>query len=82
MSSFKKYKLNPETLLYEIEKVSAKSRFFKMVTLVAASGALSLVYFWFFTAVLGFDLPKTVMLRKANARWVSKVELMNRQLDI
>ncbi len=82
MSKFRKYKLNPETLLYEIEKVSAKSRVLKVVTLVAASVALSCVYFWFFTAVLGFDLPKTVMLRKANARWVSKMELMNRQLDI
>ena len=44
MSKFKRYKLNPETLLYEIEKVSAKSRVLKTVVLVAASMALSLVY--------------------------------------
>lgn len=35
-----------------------------------------------FTSVLGMELPKTIMLRKANARWISKVELMNRQLDM
>ena len=82
MSSFKKYKLNPETLLYEIEKVSAKSRVLKSVMLVAASAALSLVYLWLFTSVLGLELPKTVMLKKANARWLSRMELMNRQMDI
>ena len=78
----KKYKLNPETLLYEIEKSSAKSRFTKMAMLIIASMALSVVYMWLFTSVLGMELPKTIMLRKANARWISKVELMNRQLDM
>lgn len=78
----KKYKLNPETLLYEIEKSSAKSRFTKMAMLIIASIALSVVYMWLFTSVLGMELPKTIMLRKANARWISKVELMNRQLDM
>ena len=56
MSKFKRYKLNPETLLYEIEKVSAKSRVLKTVVLVAASMALSLVYLWLFTSVLGFQM--------------------------
>ena len=83
MSAYnKKYKLNPETLLYEIEKSSAKSRFTKMAMLTIASMALSVVYIWFFTSVLGMELPKTIMFRKANARWISKVELMNRQLDM
>lgn len=82
MSGFRKYRLNPETLLYEIEKVSAKSRLLKMVMLVSASIALSCVYLWLFTSVLGMELPKTAMLRKTNARWISKVELMNKQLDM
>lgn len=82
MAVFKRYRLNPETLLYEIEKVSAKSRFLKMAMLVFTSAALSCVYLWFFTSVLGFELPKTIMLRKSNARWVSRLELMNRQLDM
>ena len=82
MSKFKRYKLNPETLLYEIEKVSAKSRVLKTVVLVAASMALSLVYLWLFTSVLGFELPKTALLKMKNARWTSIMELMNRQLDM
>lgn len=82
MSKFKRYKLNPETLLYEIEKVSAKSRVLKTVVLVAASMALSLIYLWLFTSVLGFELPKTALLKMKNARWTSSMELMNRQLDM
>lgn len=81
MSKFKRYKLNPETLLYEIEKVSARSRLMKLVMLVSASLALSFVYLWLFTSVLGLELPKTIILKKTNARWISSLELMNRQLD-
>lgn len=82
MAGKKKYRLDPETLLYEIENVSTKSRFLKMAALVVASVALSCVYLWLFTSVLGFELPKTTMLRKSNAKWISKLELMNRQLDM
>ncbi|MDD6252730.1 MAG: M23 family metallopeptidase [Bacteroidales bacterium] len=82
MSEFKRYKLNPETLLYEIEKVSASSRVMKIVMLVCSSVALSCVYFWLATSVFGLELPKTVLLKKANARWISRMELMNRQMDI
>ena len=82
MSGKKKYRLDPETLLYEIENVSTESRFLKMAALVVASVALSCVYLWLFTSVLGLELPKTTMLRKSNAKWISKLELMNRQLDM
>ena len=50
--------------------------------LVAASIALSSVYFWLATDVFGLELPKTVLLKKTNARWISRMELMNRQMDI
>ena len=82
MSEFKRYKLNPETLLYELEKVSPKSRALKLALLVLSSIALSFVYFWLATAVFGFELPKTVWLKMSNARWTSRIELMNRQLDV
>ena len=82
MSEFKRYKLNPETLLYELEKVSPKSRALKLALLVLSSIALSFVYFWLATAVFGFELPKTVWLKMSTARWTSRIELMNRQLDV
>ena len=81
MSSFKKYRLNTETLLYEIEKVSARSRVGRFLLYAAGCTALALLYLWLYTSVLGLELPKTAVLRRANTRWASRYELMNRQLD-
>ncbi|MBQ6087857.1 MAG: M23 family metallopeptidase [Bacteroidales bacterium] len=81
MSKFGGYILNPETLLYEMTEVSWKSRLLKGLVLVLSSVAMSLLYAWIYVGVLGNDLPKTALLKKANARWNSKVELMGRRLD-
>jgi murein DD-endopeptidase MepM/ murein hydrolase activator NlpD len=81
MSKFKGYKLNPETLLYEIKEVSRKSRYIKGFAVIVAGTSLFVLYLWLYTSVLGMDLPKTVILKKNNAHWASKVELMNRRLD-
>ena len=77
----RKYILNPETLLYEIKEVSLRSRLLKGLLLVAGSLALSVLYLWVFTSVLGIDLPKTAMLKAEMARWDAKVDLMNSRLD-
>lgn len=82
MSNFKKYKLNPETLVYEIEKVSMKSRVAGTCILLGISLILSFVYMWLFTSVLGFELPKTTWLRMNNAKWTSKVEILDRKLEV
>ena len=42
---------------------------------------MSVFYAWIYSYVLGWELPKTVLLKKANAEWCSKVEVLNRQLD-
>ncbi|MCI1639683.1 MAG: M23 family metallopeptidase [Bacteroidales bacterium] len=81
MSSFKKYILNPETLMYEIKEVSAKSRVLKWFSVLAAGAGLGFLYFWLFTSVLGLELPKTALLKMQNAKWSSKIDLMNRKLD-
>jgi len=81
MSSLKNYILNPETLMYEIKEVSLKSRFFKYLGLFLGSSALALLYIWIYADVLGLPLPKTMILEKNNARWSSKVEILDRQID-
>lgn len=81
MASIKKYVFNPKTLSYEVQKRSRKSRAIAMVLMFAASICMAVLYFWLYTSVLGFELPKTVLLRKSNAEWRSKVEVLNRQLD-
>ena len=53
----------------------------KSVMLFAGSLALAVLYFWIYTSVLGLELPKTIILKKRNAAWASRMEVMNRQLD-
>lgn len=79
--SKKNYKLNPETLLYEMEKVSSRWYVGRILAMIFVSVSLSFVFMWVFTSVLGMELPKTVLLKKQNARWVSRMEVMNRKLD-
>jgi murein DD-endopeptidase MepM/ murein hydrolase activator NlpD len=80
MSRSRRYVFNPLTLSYEVKRDSnwtglVKSLSFLVVTLVVT--ILILVI----QVSLGFDLPKTAILRKKNARLTSRVTLLNRQLE-
>ncbi len=81
MSKNKGYIFNPRTLMYEAKKRSKMSRVLKSTLLFAVSLCMTAVYFWLYVSVLGLEPPKTLILRKKNAEWCSKVEVMNRQLD-
>ena len=81
MSKNKNYIFNDRTLMYEIRKRSRVSQVFKSASILALSLAMSVLYFWLYTSVFGLELPKTVLLKKQNAEWCSKMEVMNRQLD-
>ena len=80
MSKLKKYILNPETLLYEI-KEDKNHTFLKTAGVISASVALLVALLLGHTYVLGFDLPKTMLLKQRNAEWAAKVELLNARLD-
>lgn len=81
MSGFKKYTFNQETLSYEFTERSKRTRLFKSLFLLFMSFVMAAVYFWIYSSVLGLDAPKTAILKKINADWCSKIEIMNRQLD-
>ena len=81
MAKVKQYKLNPRTLSYEVQKRSRKARVMRSLAIFVASLILSVAYFWVYTSVLGLELPKTIILKKRNAEWASKMEVMNRHLD-
>ena len=81
MSIKNQYTINQRTLLYEVKKRSRASRLFKPLAFFAVSIIMAVAYFWIYTSVLGLELPKTALLKKKNAEWCSKVEVMNRQLD-
>ena len=81
MSSDKKYVFNSRTLSYEVKKRSKSARILKTLTLFVISVGMAVLYFWIYSSVLGLEPPKTVLLKKENARWTSKTEVLNRRLD-
>lgn len=81
MSIKHQYTINQRTLLYEVKKRSRASRLFKPVAFFTVSLVMAAAYFWIYTSVLGLELPKTAVLKKKNAEWCSKMEVLNRQLD-
>lgn len=81
MSENKRYVFNPRTLMYEVTKRSKMSRLVRTATLGVVSICMAAFYFWIYTSVLGLESPKTLLLKKKNAEWCSKVEVMNRHLD-
>ncbi len=76
-----KYIFDKENLTYEEYTYSGKWKFARGLAVFAASIAMAFLYLWFYTSVLGCDLPKTAFLKKTNARLNSRLELMNRELD-
>jgi len=81
MPKDRRYIFNKETLTYEVVRQSRRSRVFKTLTLFAVSLLLAGFYFWIYISVLGLEPPKTALLKKSNAEWSSRIEVLNRQLD-
>lgn len=81
MPKDRRYIFNKETLTYEVVRQSKRSRVFKTLTLFAVSLLLTVFYFWIYVSVLGLEPPKTALLKKSNAEWSSRMEVLNRQLD-
>ena len=81
MAKASKYVFNPRTLSYEEKRRSRRSRVLKSLTMFAASIGMAVVYLWLYAYVLDFELPKTTLLKKANAKWSYRMEVLNRQLD-
>jgi len=75
------YRYNPETLRYEARDESRALKALRLFLLAAGAVALVYLYFWLYTTVFGFELPKTAILRRHNARWQARTELLNRSLD-
>ena len=81
MAKKKNYIFNPRTLIYEVERRSRSSTAIKSLAFFVSSLGLAVLYFWLYTSVLGLELPKTLLLKKTNAELISRVEVLNRQLD-
>ena len=58
-----------------------RHRFLKVLAVVLSGGMLFCLYLWIYVAVLGQDLPKTAVLKRRNADWLSRLEQMEGRLD-
>jgi murein DD-endopeptidase MepM/ murein hydrolase activator NlpD len=76
--SGKIYVLNPETLMVELKR--KKHRLLKTLGVLAA-GVLLFVLYMTVSVWVGKDLPKTAVLRRRNADWQSRLELLVARLD-
>lgn len=81
MARHGQYRINPETLLYEIEKESTNKRLLKIVLVFLGTIAMSFVYLWLYVSVFNLELPKTMLLRRENERLRSMMEVANRRMD-
>jgi len=77
----KKYKFNPETLNFEYQKEIFAKRFFKGFSLFLLSIVVFIGYFFIYTSVLGYELPKTSLLKKQSAVWHSKLDMISSKLE-
>ncbi|MCR4909992.1 MAG: M23 family metallopeptidase [Bacteroidales bacterium] len=82
MGKFSRYVYNPETLLYEKKEDSKAIRFLKVAGFAFCVAVVVALNFFIYTQVLGLDLPKTAHLKKKNAEWQAKFEVLNHNLDV
>ena len=71
---------NPLTLSYEIKMDSKLTGLVKSLSFLAVTLVVTILILVIHVS-LGFDLPKTAILRKKNAKLTSRITLLNRQLD-
>lgn len=81
MSKTKKYRLNPENLMYEIEKIPALTRLTRGALAILVCAALVFGYYCLYVFVLKWDLPKTTILKKINESWAMQMEIMDVNID-
>lgn len=81
MSARKKYRFNPETLVYEVYKTSFSRRFSKSFMLFVLSVAAFCGYFFLFTSYLGYKTPKALALEQESVDLRSKLELLKRSFE-
>ncbi len=73
-----KYKFNPETLSFEIHKISIRKRFRRAVVFFLLIVVIAIVCFSFYSHY--FDTPKLLSLRRSNADLALNLELLQKQI--
>jgi len=77
----RKHITHSEEILEEVKERSLKLLAAKSFMYFLVSLGIFFIYFWFYVSVLHMELPKTTILRRRNAEWLSKMELVNAKMD-
>lgn len=77
----KNYVYNEETMTYEVRTTPLWSFVLRYVLLSAVAVASVFFYFWVYLEVLHLELPKTLILKKKNAEWQYRMDVLDRELD-
>lgn len=75
------YRLNKETLTYELLQSSGRKVFAKGIALFLLSVAAFVGYYWLYTDVAGLKTPKQVLVEKRAAEWQSKLDELSRSIE-
>lgn len=81
MFNKKLYIFNEETLSYEVARLTTFGKLWRTLLVLAVGVLLFLGYFYLYTKVLGMELPKTAYLKRQNKELLSKIALLDQQLD-
>lgn len=77
-----KYILNPDTLLYEEKEDPKYLKYIRLAVAVLAAAGFVLLYFWLYTSVFHWDLPRTAVLKRRAAEWEARIEVLSNRLDL
>ncbi len=81
MASKKHYKINPETLEYEIYKASVAKKFLKFSVYLFFSIVAFLGIFYLYSGVFHFKTPKAMLLERKLQDWHSKIAVLDERLN-
>lgn len=81
MPKKRRYKFNPETLAYELHKITIKARFSRGFIIFLLSLVTSVGYYFAYTKYLKLQTPKVLALLRTSDELSSKLELMNKRFN-
>ena len=79
-SKIEKYIFSPEAFVDNLRQSSYKD-WWKLLLVFAGGIVMFLFYMWIYVQVLGFDLPKTAILKRRNADLRARVDRISTHMD-
>ena len=77
----RRYLFNPETLAFEIHKISPAKRFSRGFMLFLLSIPLSLGYYWLYAEVFHLRNPKIILLEQRSTELHSRMAILNKRYE-